>query len=72
MQSVLNGPFHILLPIGKCEWDTISTRDYGNHFAISTLANKRVKRNHLRKEKKKEIVLHGREDNKRHIFHTKQ
>lgn len=64
MQSVLNGPFHILLPIGKCEWDTISTRDYGNHFAISTLANKRVKRNHLRKEKKKEILLHGREDTK--------
>lgn len=52
MKSVFNGPLHILLPIGKCEWDTISTRDNGNHFAISTLANKRIKRNHLRIEEK--------------------
>lgn len=52
MKSIFNGPLHILLPIGKCEWDTISTRDNGNHFAISTLTNERIKRNHLRIEEK--------------------
>lgn len=42
MESVLNCPFHILFPVWKGKWDTVPSRDYGNHFTISTLANKRI------------------------------
>lgn len=47
VQPVLDGSFHVLLPVGERERDAVSSRDDGNHFTICTLPNKGIQRNHL-------------------------
>lgn len=52
MQAVLDSSFHIFLSVGECERDAVSSRDDGHHFAICTLTDKGIQRNHLKGEKK--------------------
>jgi len=47
MQPVLDGSFHVLLPVGESQRDAVSSRDDGHHFTVCALPDERIQRNHL-------------------------